>query len=153
MITRCFCRSINTQHICEVSEEKLQKLRQNAHIQTVDPTEGGKSSQLNATSQQTDNADQAKSSDKTEHTINANPSNQTVLKSVQEKIVPSSSSSTSERRLKHRYDDSLEMDMLKGPLHHEPAKLITVEDSVKVLEKQQKLHKVSFHSQNIKNVY
>ena len=45
-------------------------------------------------------------------------------------------------KLKHRYDESLEMDTSMGPLHHNPAKLLTMEDSVQVLEQQQKLHKV-----------
>lgn len=45
--------------------------------------------------------------------------------------------------LKHRYDESLEMDMHRGPLRHSPAKLITVTESIAVLQQQQQQHKVS----------
>ncbi len=57
-------------------------------------------------------------------------------RSVPEKSLPGN------RQLRHVYDDSLEMDMRKGPLHHAPAKMITIPESVRLLEKQQKLHKV-----------
>ncbi len=50
-------------------------------------------------------------------------------------------------RLRHRYDDSLESDMTRGPLHHAPTKLISVEESVDIIQKQQEQYEVGNCSQ------
>ncbi len=47
-------------------------------------------------------------------------------------------------RLRHRYDDSLESDMTRGPLRHAPTKLISIEESVDIIQKQQEHYEVGY---------
>ena len=143
-VLNIYCRSINTHHIHEVPDEKLKKLKQRTVTQNVDPTEGNKGKNRNTTSrQQRESTDRLKVQSATDSDKDKISKQTEVInkgKSTQHGVA--SNDSVGESRLKYRYDDSLEMDILRGPLHHEPAKLITVEESVKVLERQHELHKV-----------
>ena len=119
----CIFRTVKSQHIYDVPHEKLQELKQQSQSENPVTVDQNAKKQID------------QSSDR--------PSNKT--KSVnmfKHKKMSDDESRRYRSKLKYRYDDSLEMDTSMGPLHHNSAKLLTIEDSVKVLEQQQKLHKV-----------
>ena len=122
-------RTIKSQHISDVPQQKLHELKQlqsqSENAVTVDEN-AKKQMEITGRLQSSDGQSNER---------------QNVYVFKHKKMSDQNSRSYSSK-LKHRYDESLEMDTSMGPLHHNPAKLLTMEDSVKVLEQQQKLHKV-----------
>ena len=125
----CIFRTIKSQHVYDVPQEKLEELRQHES-----QSENTVNADENATKQM-EITGRLQSSERHSN------ERQNVYMFKHKKMSDQKSRSYSSK-LKHRYDESLEMDTSMGPLHHNPAKLLTMEDSVIVLEQQQKLHKV-----------
>ena len=122
----CIFRTIKSQHIYDVPQEKLEELKQHeSQSENTVSTDENAKKQMEITGR-------LQSSD------GQSNERRNVYMFKHKKMSDQNSRSYSSK-LKHRYDESLEMDTSMGPLHHNPAKLLTMEDSVKVLEEQQKL--------------